>query len=90
MGTSIIAFFLNLLLHDVCVSSHGCRCKERFYDEKALSQHYSRTHFCCHICDKLQRPNKWFRDYQVCYIVFLRVDWQRCVSVGGVAWSHYM
>jgi hypothetical protein len=47
------------------------RCKERFYDEKALSLHYSKNHFCCHICDKLLRPNKWFRDYQVPFVPVL-------------------
>ena len=59
--------FILFPMHASCASA-DLRCKERYYDEKALSQHYSRTHFCCHICDKLQRPNKWFRDYQVCFI----------------------
>lgn len=38
-------------------------CRERFYDEKALVMHYTKNHFCCHICDRLGLKNKWFRDY---------------------------
>jgi hypothetical protein len=38
-------------------------CKERFYDEKALTMHYTKNHFCCHLCDRLGIANKWFRDY---------------------------
>jgi len=38
-------------------------CKERFYDEKALTLHYTKNHFCCHLCDRLGVANKWFRDY---------------------------
>jgi len=33
-------------------------CKDRFYDEKALVLHYSKTHFCCHLCDRAGVANK--------------------------------
>ena len=36
----------------------------RFYDIAKLHEHLNKEHYKCHICDKLGRPNQFFKDYE--------------------------
>jgi hypothetical protein len=45
-----------------------------FYDEKALVMHYTKNHFMCHICDRLNVRNKWFKDYAGLDSHFFKVE----------------
>lgn len=39
-------------------------CKPlRFYDIVKLHEHLNKEHYKCHICDKLGKPNQFFKDY---------------------------
>ena len=45
--------------HPLC---EFCRPK-RFYDLAALHEHLARDHYKCHVCDKQDMPNQYFRNY---------------------------
>ena len=36
----------------------------RFYDVVKLHEHLNKEHYKCHICDKMGRPNQFFKDYE--------------------------
>jgi hypothetical protein len=45
--------------HPMC---EFCRPR-RFYDLTALHEHLNKDHYKCHICEKLDKPNQFFKDY---------------------------
>ena len=36
----------------------------RFYDIVKLHEHLNKEHYKCHICDKMGKPNQFFKDYK--------------------------
>lgn len=36
----------------------------RFYDIVKLHEHLNKEHYKCHVCDKMGKPNQFFKDYQ--------------------------
>ena len=45
--------------HPLC---EFCR-PQRFYDIVKLHEHLNKEHYKCHICEKVGRPNQFFKDY---------------------------